>query len=361
MLLKRHIGAALHVVGVGTAAAIAIGGLCASALAQDAKGKCASFDEIKIQEYAGSIQNIVPWAALESGIFKKHCLNARMVQIPSAPAAFAASIQGGVDFIDTAPDTFFIPASKGLDIKIVAFMNNTPNVALVIGKHVPLPSKGEGYPGIMKDLVGKKIGVNALGSATDLFARMNFTTAGLDPSSANWVAFGPISAGIAALQNETIDAAQFFSDGMDMAEVAAGGLIVGDLRDVKTKTLPEIAALRGAQLMWAATSDFIAKNPDVVRRFRDANNEAIAWVKAPENRPVVTKIVSERAPNPAGVADSNALLARRIDNYLPQLSASASRRALDSWINWSLELKRLAKPVKLDDMIAEGVKDHLAP
>lgn len=359
MLLKRYFGSAL-LFGAGTAA-LSVCVAFAPVFAQEVTAKCESYDEIKVQEYAGSIQNIVPWAALESGIFKKHCLNARMVQIPSAPAAFAASIQGGVDFIDTAPDTFFIPASKGLDVKIVAFMNDTPNVALVIGKHVPLPHKGEGYPGIMKDLVGKKIGVNALGSATDLFARMNFTTAGLNPASANWVAFGPISAGIAALQNETIDAAQFFSDGMDMAEVAAGGLIVGDLRDPKTKTLPEIAALRGSQLMWASTSDFIKKNPDVVRRFRNANNEAIAWVKAAENRAVITKIVSERAPNPNGITNSDALLARRIDNYLPQLNAKASRRALESWISWSLELKRLAKPVKLDDFIAEGVKEQLSP
>lgn len=359
MTTKTKAGSLLYRFALG--AALGLGIHSNTAMADAAAGKCASYDEIKIQEYAGSIQNIVPWAALDQGIFKKHCLEAKMVQIPSAPAAFAASIQGGVDFIDTAPDAFFIPASKGLDIKIVAFMNNTPNVALVIGKHVDLPHKDEGYPGIMKDLVGKKVGVNALGSATDLFAKMNFTVAGLDPASANWVAFGPMSAGIAALQNETIDAAEFFSDGMDMAEAAAGAMIVGDLRDTSTKTMPEIAALRGAQLMWAATSDFVEKNPDVVKRFRAANNEAIDWVKAPENLKAVTAIVAMKAPNPGGIENSDEVLALRVNNYLPQLSSTGSRRALESWISWSLELKRLAKPVELDDYVWEGAKESLVP
>ena len=326
-----------------------------------APASCAKMDAITVQEYVGIIQNLVPWAAIDQGIFKKYCLEPKMANFPSGPAALAASLQGGLDFLSLAPDTVYVPVSQGFDLKIVAFMNDTIHYVLVAGKHVPLTHKSEGYPAIMKDLVGKKIGSNAFGSTTDTLARASFTGAGIDPAQANWIAYGPPAAGIAGLVNGSLDAAMFFGDGMDIAVAATGGTIVVDNRDPKTATSPQIAALRGASLMWVVQTAYAKANPDVVRRFARANNEAVEWIKNPANFDAVLKIVRTRAPSPDSVPDPEGLLRERTKRYIPQENAHASMRALKAWSDWDVSVKRIPKPADVDSLLWETAREMIVP
>jgi len=322
---------------------------------------CAKVDTIKVQEYPGLIQNLVAWSALDGGFFKKHCLDAKMTSFPSGPAALAASLQGGLDFISLAPDTVYVPVSQGFDLKIVAFMNDTVHYALVAGKHMQLPPKSEGFPAMMKALAGKKIGVNALGSTTDILAKSNFTAAGLDYTQVNWIAYGPPTAAIAGLQNGSLDAAMFFGDGMDIAAAATGGTIAVDLRDPNEKASPLMTSMKGSALLWASQAAFVKSNPEVVRRFAQANNEAIAWIKDPANKDAVLKIVRERAPSPAGVGDPEALLQLRAKNYIPQVNARGSMRSLKAWSDWDVMMKRIQKPADIDNLLWDTAREMLNP
>ncbi|WP_274631001.1 ABC transporter substrate-binding protein [Arvimicrobium flavum] len=345
-----------------SALVVAFGSVFATLQGASAETKtCEKQDEIKLQEYAGLIQNIVAWAGIESGTFERHCLKAVMVPIPSAPAAYAASVQGGVHFVSTAPETALVPYSQGMDIKIVAGMNSTIHYALVVRKDLEMPHEAEGYPAVMKDLVGKRIGVNALGSTTNALARANFIAAGLNPDDANWVAYGAPPAGIAALQNGTVDAIQLWSDGMDIAATLTGGKVIGDLRDPETKTLPVIATMRGASLEWAAQSSYIEENPEVVERFVAANSEAIAWIKDPANFDAVVGIVRERAPSPEGVADREALLLQRVRQFIPQVSAELSVSALQGWAQFAYDNGRVPELIDVKSLIWEGSKDIIVP
>lgn len=339
-------------------------GLLASAFASGpAAGQpaCAKLDAIKVQEYPGLIQNLVAWSALDGGFFKKHCLDVKMTSFPSGPAALAASLQGGLDFISLAPDTVYVPVSQGFDLKIVAFMNDTVHYALVAGKHVQLPQKSAGYEAMMKALEGKKIGVNALGSTTDILAKSSFTAANLDYGKVNWIAYGPPTAAIAGLQNGSLDAAMFFGDGMDIAAAATGGTIAVDLRDPNTKASPLMSSMKGSALLWASQGAFVRSNPDVVRRFARANNEAISWIKDPKNLDAVLKIVRERAPSPAGIGDPEALLQLRAKNYIPQVNSHGSLKALKAWSDWDVMMKRIPKSADVDGLLWETSKEMLNP
>jgi NitT/TauT family transport system substrate-binding protein len=346
-----HLGALLGLAGL----ALTPGTASAQAPA------CAKIDTVKVQEYPGLIQNLVAWSALDQGFFRKHCLDARMTSFPSGPAALAASLQGGLDFISLAPDTVYVPVSQGFNLKIVAFMNDTVHYALVAGKHVQLPPESEGFKATMKALYGKKIGVNALGSTTDILAKSNFTAAGLDFTQVNWIAYGPPTAAIAALQNGSLDAAMFFGDGMDIAAAATGGTIAADLRDPNVKASPLMTSMKGSALLWAAQGAFVQANQDVVRRFAQANNEAVAWIKEPKNREGVLRIVRERAPSPPGVGDAEALLQLRAKNYIPQVNARASMRSLKAWSEWDVMMKRIPKPADVDGLLWETAREMLVP
>ena len=351
---RSWLGTALPVL-----AAIA-GGLAVSATDVGA-AECEKLDEIKLQEYAGLIQNIVPWAAIEAGIFEKHCLDATMVAIPSGPAGFAASVQGGVNFVSTAPETLMVPFSQGMDVKIVAGMNDTIHYALAVNPNLALPHEKDGYPAVMQDLIGKRIGVNALGSTTNALARANFVAAGLDPDDATWVAYGAPAAGFAALQNGTVDAIQIWSDGMEIVQALVGAKIIGDLRDPELKHLPVVEGMRGAALQWAAQTSFIEANEDVVKRFIAANSEAVAWIRDKANYDKVVDIVRRRAPSPEGIADPEALLIQRVDKFIPQVSDKIDMSAFQAWAQFAYENGRIPELIDAKDVIWSGSADVIVP
>jgi len=343
-------------------AGLASATLSAQAQTTAAPAACAKVDLVKAQEYVGIIQNLVPWVAIDQGFFKKHCLEVQMLNFPSGPAALAASLQDGLHFISLAPDTTYTPVSKGFDLKIVAFMNDTVHYSLVVAKHVPLPNKDKGYPAVMKDLIGKKVGTNAFGSTTDALARADFIGAGIDPAQVNWVAYGPPAAAIAGLANGSLDAAKFFGDGMDIALAVTGGTMVVDPRDPKIKAASQqIAAMQGASLMWVVQTAYAKANPDIVRRFARANNDAIDWIKNPANFEAVVDLVRRRAPSPDSVADPEALLRERVKRYLPQENKHASMKALKAWSDWGVEMKRIPKPADIDGLLWETAREMIVP
>lgn len=328
------------------------------AQSQEASNGCAHVDKIKVHDLPGVITNLTFWVAQSQKFLEKHCLEATPVFFASATEAYAAAIQGGVDFIETAPDTGFVPASQGLDIKFVAAHNSILYFAMVLRKNFPVAPDAD-LATIMKALVGKRIGVNKLGTSTDEFGRANFRAVGIDPDSATWVAYGPLGAGIAALVNGSVDAAEFFGDGADVASAASGGRIIGDLRDPKTKALPSIAALNGANVLWTCMTTFIEKNPDIVRRFKQANDDSVKWIQDPANFDTIVKLVQEKSPLPEGVPVSVSV--DRVKNYLPQVSSKVSMRAMQAWADYSLEAKRIPKPIDVKPMIWDGARDMMIP
>lgn len=156
-------------------------------------------------------------------------------------------------------------------------------------------------------------------------------------------------------------AAEFFGDGMDIAAAVTGGTIIVDPRDPDAKIPPQIAAMRGASLLWACNTAFVNKNPDVVRRFFEANNEAIDWIKDPKNFDQVVRIVRERAPNPPGVPDSEKLLLERVKRYVVQEDKHASMKALKAWSDWDVAMKRIPKPADIDSLLWETARSMIIP
>ena len=355
MRMNRALGAR-QLVRSALAALLAMN--CGTAVAQN----CAKMDVVKVQEYTGYIVNLTTWVAMDQGILKKYCIEPQIVAIPSAPAAFAASVQGGVDFIMSSTDTTFIPASQGLDVKIVGSINNTIFYAMIVGKHLKLTPEQLQYPAVIKALEGKTIGVNAFGASMDGFARYTVRAAGADPSKYKWVAYGAFPNGVAGLTNGTIDAIEASGDAMDIAAATTGGTIVADFRDKETiKKLPQVAAITGANMMWVSPTAFVKKNPEVVRRFVDAQNETIAWIRDPKNFDAVVKVVAQKAPSPEGLPDRDALTVARVQHYIVQLSPNSSRKAMDEWNQFVVGEKRMPKPVDIDALIWEGAKGMMIP
>jgi NitT/TauT family transport system substrate-binding protein len=149
-----------------------IAGFLSSGAPHSASAACIKMMEAKVQEWTGDIINIVPWVAEAEGIFRKHCVNVKFVPLNSGPAALSASVSGSIQFHNGGPDGILRARAKGLDIRLVANMYGAQWSALVVRNGLDLPHAKEGYPAIMQDFVGKKIGVTVLGGTTEAFVRL---------------------------------------------------------------------------------------------------------------------------------------------------------------------------------------------
>src|SRR5581483_6205481 len=95
--------------------------------------------------------------------------------------------------------------AKGNDLIIVQpqITNNAYTLVTASG----IEQKGASYPDSVRHLQGKKVGVSARGSATELQTKALLAGAGLPPDSATFVAVGAPNTAYAALVARQIDAA----------------------------------------------------------------------------------------------------------------------------------------------------------
>jgi NitT/TauT family transport system substrate-binding protein len=311
---------------------------------------CTKMMEVRIQEWTGDIINLVPWVAEAQGIHKKHCLDVKFVPLVSGPGAYSAMVSGTIDFANGAPDGIMRSRAKGVDLRLVGNMYAAQWSALVGGPNLTLPSAAQGYPAIMKDLAGKKIGVTVIGGTTEAYVRSAFEGAQMGGSSATFVAVGGVNTAVPALKNGVVDAAMMFGTGPGLAEGLGAGKVVLDLR--KRGVGPaQVQALWGATLSWAAFGPYIEKNPEAVAAFIAANNEAIVWAGDPKNRARVYEIIKQKMPISSDVADAEKTLKNIVDVNADGLGVGVPKSSIDGWNAYLVFLKQIDQPIPYDELV----------
>jgi NitT/TauT family transport system substrate-binding protein len=311
---------------------------------------CAKLSAVKIQEWPGDIYNLVPWIADSEGLFRKHCLDVTFVPLVGGPPAISALVSGALDFVNQAPDVNMRPRSKGVDVRMTSNMYAGHWSALMAGKQTVFPHAGEGYPALMQDLVGKKIGVTVLGGSTEAYMRSAFEEAGLSGSSATYVAVGGLATAVPAMEHNVVDAEMLGGAGPELTEAMGAGKIVLDYR-VRGVGPKSVQALWGSTLGWHAYGPFVDKNPDAVEAFTAANNEAIAFIKDSANRNKTYAAIGKRMEMPAGVADPAATLKKIIDVNANLLGVGIPRDAIDGWNAYLMSLNQIPAPIPYDEIV----------
>jgi NitT/TauT family transport system substrate-binding protein len=306
--------------------------------------------EVKIQEWPGDIYNIVPWVADAEGLFRKHCLDVKFVPLVGGPPAISALVGGSINFANQAPDVNMRPRSKGVDVRMTSNMYAGHWSALIAGNKLTLPHLKDGYPAIMQDLVGKKIGVTVLGGSTEAYMRSAFEGAGLSGSSAIYVSVGGVATAVPALEHSVVDAEMLGGAGPELVEALGVGKIVLDYR-VRGVGPKAVLALWGATLGWHAYGPYIDKNPDAVAAFTAANNEAIAWIKNPKNRNDVYSIVQKHMRLPNEVRNPDATLKRIVDVNANLLGIGIPKESIAGWNDYLVALKQIPAPIPYDEIV----------
>ena len=193
------------------------------------------------------------------GLFKKYGIDVD-VQIVSSGEAAAAAIVGGTADIGAANVVSLVLAhERGVGFTFVApgaeYTGSAPTNALIVAKNSPIHGP--------KDLIGKTIGVIALGDINTIAIRAWLERSGVDAKSVRFLEF-PNPQMSAAIDRGAVDAAIVSSPAL------APAMQTGRVAGLPYSAVSEHFAINA----WYAKKDWVAAHRDTVARFTRAVTEA---------------------------------------------------------------------------------------
>lgn len=313
----------------------------------------AKMTPIRVMTYNGAYTSLPVQVAKDLGFYSKYNLDAELIVVNSGPAGVAALLGGSIDFIEPPTDQIIENVIKGTDLKIVVGNEVKNFYKIVVSNKVPLPHAGQGYPAIMEDLKGLRIGVNALGATTHLMTNALFAGAKIDPASITYVSDGSANTALAAWQADRIDAQMAFTPFPEIVEALGNGKTAIDMS--KGEGPAVLQKLGGAFEAFSAKGSYIREHPDVVNAFIKAHIDTLTWIKNPANRSKLSEEIGKFVNTSVIPSEKREqTLGLMIDHYTQFFGYTVDRDAIAAWNEYLLENKLIARPVNASEVVYAG-------
>ena len=284
--------------------------------------------------------------ASDQKFFEKNGLTVELVPISTGPAMTSAVASGSVTFVNNSWDNLLVAVEQGLPVRGVAGSTVKVPFAFIARKGLPLPHLAEGYPAVIKDLVGKNWGVLALGVSVQYMEQTLLTDAGYKPDDVTFLAVGLPNTARPALQRGTIDTYLSVEPLPSIVAAKHEGTVILDLASNQG---PEALHDLGYNGWWASTAT-IKNKPEVVTRFVKAMRDAYCWYSKPDNLDQVVAIMQRYAKVPDLSADEYKAMVQRI---LPGFGPDITARTIDTWSKLLIDQNKLPRlPGTRSDVIA---------
>jgi NitT/TauT family transport system substrate-binding protein len=203
--------------------------------------------------------------ALDMGFFKANNLDVEVVTSNNGAASAAAVAGGDLQIAVTSVLGLAQAVNRGLPFSIIApggiHDSRYPGSGLFVAANSAVQSP--------KDLNGKTIGVGTLKGLDQLMTCVLIDKVGGDASSLKFLELKPVSM-VDTLESGRVDAA--FIDNPEYSFAKGRARLIGDGEDALAKSFVET--------VWFANRDWLAKNADTARRFREAIYAAGSWAMA---------------------------------------------------------------------------------
>ena len=205
------------------------------------------------------------------GYFKAEGLDVEISDFAGGAKALQALMGNSADVVSGAYEHTINMQAKSQAIQSFVLMGRAPQIALGVStKTVP------GYKGLA-DLRGKKIGVSAPGSSTNMVANLVLSRAGIKASDVSCVGVGTGAAALTALRSGQIDAMCNTDPVMTMLEQKGDVRIISD-----TRTLKGTQDVFGGPMPAACFythADFVRSNPNTCQALANAIVHGLKWLQ----------------------------------------------------------------------------------
>ena len=295
---------------------------------------------VRIQDYPG-LGNFLVRVANANGLCEKNGIKCELRPLTSSPLGAQTLMSGDLEVAMVAPETLIQAANKGADLKVIGSGSREPVFFLMAAAGLSLPSKSKGYPAIMHDLKGKKIGITARGSGAEFVLKDMLIDAGMKVEDVTMVAVGAPNTAFPAIANKQIDALVLFTPMDGFCEVSKACTVILDPR--KGQGPANILKTRGASMVQAVRADYAAKNPDVIEAFSKAMREAETITQNPANFAAILKVAQDTFKISSEGGDKVLEIALR--NTLPGFRFSVDDKALQHIAEYNFRNGQIDKVV----------------
>ena len=263
--------------------------------------------------------------AEQKGFFKDEGLDVEIVDFAGGAKALQAVVGGSADVVSGAFEHNINMQAKGQPMRAFVLQGRAPQIVLAVSTKTMPNFKS------VADLKGKKIGVTAPGSSTNILCNFVLAKAGLRPSDVSYVGVGASQGAVAALRAGQIDAISNLDPVITILSRSNDIKIVSDTRDVA-----EADSIFGGPMPAAtlyAPVGFIDKNPNTVQALTNAMVRANKWIQQAGPSDIVKAVPESFLLGDRAVYIDAFLKAQKAlspDGMIPEQGAATALRALQS-------------------------------
>src|SRR6185369_12276730 len=211
--------------------------------------------ETYLVAYAGFAGFQAPvWAPKDLGLFSKYGFNGDVVLVPGSVRQIQAVLGGSIHLAQIDAATGINAINQGADLVMMSGTLNHFPYSFVTQKDIRKP----------EDVAGKKIGILAVGGATETATFLALKAWGISRQSVTIFPAGDSAARIAALSTKAIDATMLSYPDINEA------LRIGMHELVK---MPDLKGTSFPMNVMVARRSFLEKNRAVIKRFQQAYAE----------------------------------------------------------------------------------------
>ena len=263
--------------------------------------------------------------AEQLGYFKAEGLELQIVDFAGGSQALRALVGGSADVVSGAFEHTINMQAKGQRLRAIVLMGRAPQIVFGVN-----PKTMPNYKTVA-DLKGKKIGITAPGSSTNVMANFVLAKAGLKPSDVSFIGVGAGSGAVAAMRSGQIDA-------MSNLDPVASLLIRNhELKIISdTRVVAEADKVFGGPMpagcLYLAQS-FIDKYPRTVQALANAIVRADKWIQTAGPGDILKTVPESYLLGDRAVYVDAFLAAKGAlspDGYFPEAGPETARRALAS-------------------------------
>lgn len=287
--------------------------------------------------------------AEQRGYFKDEGLEVEIVDFAGGARALQAVVGGSADVVSGAFEHNINMQSKGQSMRAFVLQGRAPQIVLAVSTKTMPDYK------TVADLKGKKIGVTAPGSSTNIMANYVLAQHGLKPSDVSFVGVGAAQGAVAAVRAGQIDAISNLDPVMTILARGNDIRIVSDTRDVAEADKVFGGPMPAATLY--APVAFIEKNPNTVQALTNAIVRADKWIQRAGPSDIVKTVPESYLLGDRAVYIDAFLKARPAlspDGMIPEQGPATALRALRSVDPAMADAKIDLKSVYTNDFVKKA-------
>ena len=263
--------------------------------------------------------------AEQRGYFKAEGLDVTIVDFAGGARALQAVVGGSADVVSGAFEHTVNMQHKGQRMRAFALQGRAPQIVLGVN-----PKTMPGFKTVA-DLKGKKVGVTAPGSSTNVMVNFILAKAGLKPSDVSIIGVGAAQGAVAAMRSGQIDAISNLDPVITLLQRSGDLKIVSD-----TRLVAEADKVFGGPMpagCFYAPQAFIDKHPNTTQALAHALVRANKWIQGAGPSDIITNVpesflLGDRAVYIDAFLSAKGALSP--DGMIPEKGADTAFRALAS-------------------------------